>query len=125
MGYKIGTFATNSTGLQTFNFGTTSTPTALTLVVQNKLGVNEGTLKHVSIGTATISGQRVTSYLKDGTGTAYPFDSTTQVISHYELSGGVPVEVMAATFDSFTSTGFKLNFIAASNAYSIYARVDY
>lgn len=125
MGYKIGTVSYGTTGLKTINLGTPSTPTNVTLIVQNKLGVNEGTLKHVSIGTSNGTTHRCTSYVKDGAGTAFDFDTSTKVISHYELSGGSPLEVLSATFDSFTSSGVKINVAVASNAYSIYIRADY
>lgn len=124
MAYKIGTVTYGTSGLKTINLGTTSTPTRADFVVQNRYGVNEGTLRHVSIGYADASGQRVTSYLKDGAVTA-DFDSTAKVISVYEIVGGVVTEVFSATFDSFTSTGVKINVTVPNVAYLIYLKVDY
>lgn len=122
MAYKIGTITLDIAGLRTFNLGTTSTPTSATLIVQNKNGVAE-TPFHVSMGTYDGSGQRCTSYLKDGT--THTFDSTSKIVSHYELSGGSPVEVLSASFDSFTSTGIKLNVATTNLNYKVYIRVDY
>lgn len=124
MGYKIGTTTQGTTGLKTINLGTPSTPTAVTFLVQNKYGVNEGTVRHVSIGTASASGQRCTSYLKDGALT-FDTDTTLKCISVYEWVGGVATEVMAAVFDSFTPTGVKINVTVANSAYLIYLRADY
>lgn len=124
MSYKIGTVTYGTTGLKTINLGTTSTPTRADFVVQNKYGVNEGTLRHVSMGHADGSGQRCTSYVKDGA-TAYSYDVTDKCIVVYELSGGVPVVLLEASFDSFTSTGVKINITVANNAYLIYLRADY
>lgn len=123
MAYKLGTITLDTTGLKTFNLGASSTPTAASIVVQNKNGVAETTL-HVSIGTCSISGQRCTSYVKDGVG-PFTFDSTTKVVSHYEISGGVSTEVLSASFDSFTSNGIKLNVSIANANYKVYIRVDY
>lgn len=123
MATKTGTVTYGTTGLKTIVLGTTSTGYAARFVVQNKYGVNEGTLRHVSIGEATAATQRATSYLKNGT--TFNADSTTKCISHWEDIGGVPTEVLAATFDSFTSNGIKLNITTANNAYLIYLTVDY
>lgn len=125
MSYKIGTVTYGTTGLKTINLGATSTPTRADFIVQNKYGVNEGTLRHVSIGQADGSGQRCTSYIKDGSGTSYTYDVTNKCIVVYELSGGTPVVVLEANFDSFTSNGVKINVTVANSAYLIYLRADY
>lgn len=124
MGYKIGTVSYGTTGLKTINLGAPSTPTRAVFVVQNKYGVNEGTLKHVSIGEATSMGQRCTSYVRDGAVVA-DYDDLTKVIRVYEISGGTPTLVMEADFDSFTSNGLKLNVTTANSAYQIYILADY
>lgn len=124
MGYKIGTVTYSSNGLKTIYLGTPTQPTSADIIVQNKYGVNEGVIRHVSIGHADSTGQRVTSYFKDATGQA-SFDSTSKIISHYERVGGAITEVMAATFDSFTANGIKLNITNANADYLIYIRADY
>lgn len=123
MSYKLGTITLDTTGLKTFSLGTSSTPTAASIVVQNKNGVAETAL-HVSIGSCSISGQRCTSYIKDGVG-PFTFDSTTKVVSLYEISGGVATEVLSASFDSFTASGIKLNVSIANANYKVYIRADY
>lgn len=123
MAYKIGTITLDTAGLRTFNLGASSTPTSAMLIVQNKNGVAEIPL-HVSMGTCSVSGQRCTSYLKDGA-TTFNADSTTKVVSQYELSGGVATEVLSASFDSFTSNGIKLNVATVNTNYKVYIRVDY
>lgn len=123
MSYKLGTITLDTAGLRTFNLGASSTPTSAMIVVQNQNGIAETAL-HVSMGTASVSGQRCTSYVKDG-GSASTFDSTTKVVSQYEIVGGVPTEVLSATFDSFTSTGIKLNVTTTNANYKVYIRVDY
>lgn len=124
MSYKIGTVTYSSNGLKNIYLGTPTQPTNVEIVVQNKFGVNEGVIRHVSIGNADASGQRATSYFKDGTGQA-SFDSTSKIISHYERVGVDITEVMSATFDSFTTNGIKLNITNANADYLIYIRVDY
>ena len=122
MGYKIGTLTLDTAGLRTFNLGAPSTPTSAMLIVQNKNGVAETPL-HVSMGTCSVSGQRCTSYLKDGT--THNYDSTTKVVSHYEMVGGTPTEILSASFDSFTSNGIKLDVTTTNTNYKVYIRVDY
>lgn len=123
MGYKLAVSTLSSSGSNTLNMGTPSIPTSATLIVQNKTGTAE-TVKHISIGTADGSGQRVTSYFKDGT-TPTTFDSTSKCIAHYERVGGVITEILSATFTTFTSSGLTLNVTTPNANYNVYIRVDY
>lgn len=124
MSYKIGTVTYATPGLKTIILGTPSTPQSVDIAVQNKYGVNEGVVRHVSMGHADSSGQRVTSYYKDNSGQD-SFDSDSKIISHYERVSGTITEVMAAEFDSFTSNGVKLYITKANSDYLIYIRVYY
>jgi hypothetical protein len=123
MSYKIGIVTLGSTGNKTINLGTSSTPTALRLVVQNLAGTAES-VKHVSIGQADGTNQRATSYFKDASGTS-TFDATDRCISHYERIGGVVTEVLRAEFVAFTSTGVTLHVTTADVNYDVYITVDY
>lgn len=124
MSYKIGTVTYSTTGLKTIYMGTPTSPTSVDIIVQNKYGVNEGVMRHVSVGHADSDGQEVISYYKDNSGQA-SFNSTNKIISHYERVSGNITEVMAATFDSFTSSGIKLNITQANGDYLIYIKVEY
>lgn len=123
MAYKIGVITLGSTGNKTFNLGTSSAPYAISFIVQNKTGTAEAA-KHVSIGNADSSSQRVTSYYKDSTSSS-TFDSTSKCIAHYERVSGAVTEVLSAAFLSFTGTGFSINVTKANVNYDVYVRADY
>lgn len=123
MGYKIGVITLGSAGSSTFNLGTPSTPTAASIIVQNKTATAEAA-KHVSIGSANGSSQRATSYFKDGASPSV-FDSTTKCVAHYERVGGAVTEVLSAAFVAFTSSGITLNVTTPNVNYNVYIRVDY
>lgn len=123
MAYKIGTMTLSSSGLQNINLGTPTAPTSAMLIVQNRNGVVDIPL-HVSMGTASVSGQRCTSYIKDSI-INFNIDSTTKCISHYENVGGAATEVLSAAFDSFSANGIRLNVTIPNNTYKVYIRVDY
>lgn len=124
MGYKIGTKTFTTTGLVSVNLGAPSTPTHITAVVQNKNATNEGSLKHISIGTSDGTNHVCTSYIKNGT----VFDTrvtTGAIIKVYEHIAGVNTVVLEVAFDSFLSNGVKFNVITANGAYSAYLMAEY
>lgn len=123
MSYRIGIITLGSTGSKTVNLGISSAPTSVSFIVQNKAGTAES-VKHVSIGSATTNGQRTTSYFKD-TGSPSVYDVTNKCISHYDRVNGSIIEVLSASFVSFTNNGFTINVTKANVDYDVYIRADY
>ena len=124
MAQKTAVTTLGQAGIRNINLGATSTPYAVSIVVQNKTATAEST-KHVSIGSATTSGQRVTSYIKEPPNSSTTYDDLTKIISQYEWVSGAPVEVLSASFNGFTSNGVSLNVTQTNTNYDVYIRVDY
>ncbi len=98
-------------GLKTFNLtGITTAPTWATLTVCEKSTTD--TAAHTSEGkilvTPNYTRQRCQSTYADTSG-ADSFNSSTHCVQHYERVSGSITKVLSASFDSFTSTGIKLN----------------
>ena len=103
-----------------FTMPSSFTPTELEFRVFSKNGSSTSTQwmnsKVDSGGYATLG-----AIAKDNsTTTPKNTTSTTKCISVWEYVSGTWTEVVAATFHSFTSTGFKLNVSAVNSNYTIF-----
>jgi hypothetical protein len=116
MSYYAGTVTYGSTGLKTLNIG--FQPERINITVCQKFNTNDG-YHHLSVGRADGTRQSVNSTFQDTAG-GISINSTSKCVSHYERLAGVITEVLAANFDSFTATGFKLNVTTANANYQLF-----
>lgn len=115
-----GTLTLNNTGLQTFNLEFSSAPTWAHLTVCEKYTGDN--VAHLSIGkvNTTPSGIRqfCQSTFADPSGSD-SFNSNAHVVQHYERFNGNITKMLSASFDSFTTTGIKLNVDIAHGGYQV------
>lgn len=114
MSRVTGLITLTGTGLKTISVG--FQPTWARLEVCAKT-TPQG-FSHTSAGETDGSSQFVLSTFQDTTG-GYSVNSASKVVSHYERVGGTITEVLAASFDSFTASGIKLNVITGNSAYQV------
>jgi len=115
MSYYTGRLTISSSGINTFTVG--FAPTWARFRVSQKVGTVE-TTNHLSLGGTDGTRQNCSSFFTDGSGNTC-FDTNTKVVSHYERVGGTVTEVLAATFDSFTATGVKVNASIPNASYQV------
>lgn len=110
-----GALTVTGTGIKTFNLG--FQPTWIRFVVCSRTSAQ--TYSHMSIGETDGTTQLVASTFQDGSG-GKSVNSLSKVVSHYERVSGAITEVLAASFDSFTATGFKLNVAIGNPNYQVF-----
>lgn len=120
MAYFCGTTTQGTTGIKTINVG--FQPSRLNFTVCQKFGTNEP-YHHLSVGRADGTRQSVNSTYQD-TVDGLSLNSTAKCISHYERVAGTITEVLAASFDSFTATGFKINVTIPNASYQIFVEAQ-
>lgn len=103
-----------TTGVKTITCG--FQPVAMRITVASKNG--SSSVVQLSTGTADGTRQNYESIYWDSTG-GHTKDNNTKMISQWERVSGTLTEVVAGTFDSFTSTEGKFNLSTASNAYTL------
>lgn len=118
---KQGTFTITTTGLVTYNLGLTTRATWAEFHVCEKRTGDD--VSHRSIGWFTEgSNQFCMSTFSDPSGSD-SFNSNAHVIQHYERFKGNITKMLSASFDSFTSTGFKLNVQNSHSGYQVFVIV--
>lgn len=104
------------TGLRTTTIGIA--PTSLRFIIGAKN--SSSTVIQSAHGAVDSSGfQSVLTWYGDSTG----FQSTTSTskcISVWERVSGTLTEVLSASFDSYTASGFKLNITTANSNYQVF-----
>lgn len=104
-------FLTLSTsGLNTFNLGTSTTPQWIDVVVCAKIG---DTQPHLSLGYGIAGNQRCFSIATKS------YNSSMHIARHYE---GTTL-VLSAKLHAFTSTGVQFNVDVPNTAYQVFVRV--
>lgn len=85
--------------------------------VSQRFGVDDPEM-HFCLGWSDGTRQNCDSLFADGV----TFNSkkvTNKIVSLYEKQGGVLVEVLSASFHSFTATQLKLNVLTANPSYQV------
>jgi len=119
MAYWAGAITLSSTGTAK-SFPVGFQPTWAEFRVGQKSGTTE-TVNHLSLGEVDTTGyQYCTSTFTDASGST-TVNYSTKVVSHRERSGGI-VEVLSASFNSFYSTGIKLDVSIANSNYPVVLR---
>lgn len=106
-----------ATGLNTFNLGFSTAPTWAEFIVSEK--TTGDNVAHLSIGSALLStNQHCNSTYADAID-GDTFKSNAFVVQHYERVSGSITKILSASFDSFTTSGIKLNVDIANNTYQV------
>ena len=108
-----GQITLSTTGLKSFNLG--MQPTWVRFYVGQRTGTTE-IINHTSTGITDGIHQYCISTFTDANGSTTK--NSNKVVSHYERIGGI-VEVLSATFDSFYTSGIKLNVTVANANYPV------
>lgn len=118
----LGNITLNSAGTgKTFNLGLATPPTWAHFTVCEK--TTGDTVAHFSFGKATATKQVCQSTYSDTIGSD-SFNSSAHVVQHYERVGGVITKVLSASFNSFTSSGIKLNVSIPNADYQVLVEAE-
>lgn len=114
------TLGTTGTGVA-FNLGFASAPTRIRFTVGAKGG--SSTVNQGAHGACDGTNQFVLTWFSDGT-SSQSTTSASKCVSIYERVSGVLTEVVAASFNSFTANGVKLNVTTASSNYQVFVEAE-
>jgi hypothetical protein len=92
-------------------------PIGYRISVGQKFGITD-TVDHVSVGGSDGIRQHVISHLNNGT-VRRTFTLSGKVVSHYEVIGGNPTEILSASHDSMQPTGPRVNVTIPNTSYQI------
>lgn len=110
------TFSVGSTGNKTIGL-LPFTPKALRFKIL-KPGFADNTIQFLAGGYCDTITQEGFALLYDGTN-SFRYSDTTKCLLAYDFSGGVATKVLEASFVSFGTNKFTLNFTVASAVYQI------
>jgi hypothetical protein len=111
-----GTVTFGTLGIKTISVG--FQPTWAEFRVCQKVATPQA-FTHLSLGGCTPTAQNVTSTFQDTAG-GTSVNDLTKVVSHFERDGsGNIIEVLSASFDSFTATALKVNVTIGNPNYQV------
>lgn len=116
MAYKCSTTTFGSTGVKTLTLG--FQPIGFRVTIGSGFGASSNYIQY-SVGWGDGTNQFNHTIYDDNT-TQYQDTSSSKVISLFDDLGAGPVEVLQATFNSFTATQLKLTCNTANAAYQVF-----
>lgn len=105
-------------GVKNINLG--FQPTSVELLVGSKFQATDA-VNHTSNGDCDGTRQHVISTFSDDIG-GMTVNSSSKFVSHWERVGGNMAEVLSANFNSWTSTGIKINVVIPNIGYQVIIR---